>query len=76
MGRGLHRGRRCHDHVPQKKAFRCPRLALPEVRVAVLAMNEDLGRRWTVTILANLVSLSPSAFYRTFSRPVGVTPIA
>ncbi|WP_353935861.1 helix-turn-helix transcriptional regulator [uncultured Corynebacterium sp.] len=39
-------------------------------------MNEDLGRRWTVTILANLVCLSPSAFYRTFSRHVGMTPMA
>ena len=61
---------------PRSKALRCPRLTRPEVRVALLAMNEDLGRRWTVTILANLVCLSPSAFYRTFSRHVGTTPMA
>lgn len=39
-------------------------------------MRQDLTRQWTISELARLAHLSPSALYRAFVREVGKTPIA
>lgn len=47
-----------------------------EVRVAASMLREDLGQRWTLTLLARYMHLSPSQVRRLFIDAFGKSPIA
>lgn len=53
-----------------------PRATRAEVRTVLVGIHSDPSRGWTVSELAELACLSPSALYRAFVRDVGLTPMA
>jgi AraC-like DNA-binding protein len=45
------------------------------VRIALIAMSDDLARPWTVDELARTAAVSPSRLHRLFRAEVGTTPL-
>lgn len=50
------------------------RTARREVSRIISAIRRDPSRRWRISELAAMVSLSPSALHRAFTRDVGMSP--
>lgn len=67
-------------HFEQKRPQRTARASVAttqrsEVLAVIHMMRQDLARRWTISELARIAHLSPSALYRAFMREVETTPI-